>query len=209
MPADHIPRPTQESCPIVNSSISNGAIVQTDKKEKEHVQLEIVEVAPKQLQIGGEFQAIVRFENLGKAVVHVPWKTDGERVPRMSADGKEESYEVVDISLRLGTGSKRGNPEFLKAAGVLFAHFDLTSSYLELPPGGWADIRIKGRVECGYSGVLCNNFEPDDKGELGAWWYQRERTHRIDGCEENHGNYVIRELDSKPLPVVVRSSSAK
>lgn len=209
VPADHIPRPTQEICPIVNSEVSDGAIVQTDTKQKEHVQIEITEVAPPQLQIGGEFQATVRFENLGKAVVRVPWETDGERVTRMSADGKEESYQVVDISLRLGTGSKREGPVFLKAAGALFAHPDLTSSYLDLPPGTWVDIRIKGRVECGHSGVLCNDVEPDEKGELGALWYEREVTHRVEGCKEDYGNYVIRELESTPKPVVVLGSQVK
>jgi hypothetical protein len=125
-------------------------------------------------------------------------------VTRLSGDGKEESYEVVDIELRLGTGNKRGTPVFLKAAGALFAHPERPESYLAVPPGGWGDIRIDGRVACGLSGALCSDFHSDEKGELVAWWYQRELIHRIDGCKEDYGNYVVREIDSKPLNIVVR-----
>lgn len=212
-PADHVSRPTREICPVVNSTVSDGAIVQaavqSDQEEKERVQLVVVDVTPTVLQIGGEFQARVRFENLGKTAVRVPWETDGERVTHMSADGKEESYEVVDINLRLGTDIKHGSPAWLKAAGVLFARSDGASGHLDLPAGSWAEIRIKGKLTCGQSGVLCKDFEPDEKAELSAWWYEREMTHRVDGCKEDHGSYVIRELDSKPLLVVVRRSPPK
>jgi len=208
VPVDHVPTPTKEICPIVNSTVSDGAIVQPDVKEKENVQLKIVEITPSKLQIGGEFHTTIRIENHGKTVVRVPWETDGERVTRMATDGKEEGYEAVDISLQLGTGSQRGNRVFLKAAGALFANFDLPSSYLDLPPESWADLKIAGRIECRNTGGLCSNFERDERGELGASWYERQVTHRVDGCAEEHGNFVVRELESKIRPVTVLDSSA-
>lgn len=206
VPANRAHPPSKEICPVVIASNSDGAIVPADPHEKEHVQISIAEVLPTQLQIGERFELVVRFINLGKSAVRVPWEPDGERVQQVSADGKEESYEVVDLSVDLDQG---GGSIELKAAGALFDHPSVPSSFLDVPPGAWVEAKISGTLKCGLSGALCGKFQADTAGKLTAEWYQRELVHRINGCNEDYGNFVVRELKSDPIVVMVDGPSDK
>ena len=103
------------------------------------------------------------------------------------------------------TGRRRTAPVSLKASGALFADPDLNVGGMELLPGHWVDIRIKGAVECAFTGPICIDFAADGNGELVTRWYERVATHRVDGCDEDHGNFVKRELESVPLRVAVRA----
>jgi hypothetical protein len=189
----------------VNTRVSDGAIVQSvEEPTKEYLQLSVGELAPRDLQSGVNFEAVIRLTNAGTSSVRVPWEVDGEKVVRTSSDGKQEGYEVVDLGLALGTGRNRAAPVSLKAAGVLFADPELSAGGIELPPGQWVDIKIKGKAECSNTGSLCDDIVGDDHAELVARWYERVATHRIDGCNEDHGNFVRRELESKPLRIAVR-----
>jgi hypothetical protein len=74
--------------------------------------------------------------------------------------------------------------------------------------GNWIDIKLHARVECGLENCV-GNLQPDDKAALTAWWYQRVLTHRVSGCEETHGSYTVREVDSSPFTVVVKNPQQK
>ncbi|MFZ0774616.1 MAG: hypothetical protein WCA49_12240 [Candidatus Sulfotelmatobacter sp.] len=179
-----------------------------EKLRKEDLRLSVVELTPSGLQSGANFEAVIRLTNNGGSSVRVPWEVDGEKVVRTSSDGKEEGYEVVDLILALGAGRHRTAPVSLKAAGALFADPELAAGGIELPPGQWVDVKIKGKAECANTGSLCDNIVADDEGELVARWYERVSAHRINGCDEDHGNFVRRELESKPLRVAVRPPTA-
>jgi hypothetical protein len=209
VPADHVPGPSIGSCPTVKTNITRGTRTPADGSVpgKDPVELTVAEVSP--LHIGGNFTATVRLKNDGTEALAIPWETDGERVTRISESGQEESYEAADIALILKSADGKQKIVWLDAGGVLFAHPELKSSYLELQPGQWADVKIKGKLACAQEDLPCSKIGPDPHGLLTAWWYQRELTHQVHDCNDDHGNTVIRELDSKELPVVVHAAAAQ
>jgi hypothetical protein len=170
--------------------------------------LTIVDTSPAKLEIGNDFNASVRLKNIGTTAVLVPSAPDGEGVLRPSADGTEEKYEVGDISFRLTTGKQHGIPVYLNSAGALFADPDDKSSYLSLKPGTWLEIKLHARVECGMEDCM-GDIQPDNKAVLTAWWYQRVLSHRVSGCDETHQSVKVRELDSAPFTIEVKSPSTK
>jgi len=207
VPSEHISIP--ETCEKPRYSIADGQQVDTEGPTKtKELELTIVATSPVDLEIGNDFNATVRLKNVGAKAVLVPSAADGERVLRTSADGTEEKYEVGDISFRVATGKQHGIPVYLNSAGALFANPDEKSSYLSLEPGNWLDIKLHARVECGLENCMAE-IHPDDKAVLTAWWYQRVLTHRVSGCEETHGSFTVRELDSAPFTVTVRNPSTK
>jgi hypothetical protein len=204
-PNDHLPSPLSAACPTVNSTISQGnppqqpAAKEIDDKALEFT---IAEVTPPELHIGEDFTATVRLKNIGSAEILLPWQPDGERVVRISPDGKEEMYEVADVTFRLKTGAKRRTAMFLESAGALFAHPEDEASYIKLDPGRWVDVKLKGVLTCGLP-ECPDDAVPDDHAVLTAWWYQRILTHKVEGCSEDHGSSVVRQLDSAPRSIVV------
>jgi hypothetical protein len=206
-PDDHIPSPPIETCPSVNSTVSGGA-QSTDQPTPgpKSLQLTITQIIPSELHIGADFTATVRLKNIGTAGVLIPWQPDGEKVVRISQDGTKEMYEVADVSFRLRTGDKKRAPLIVQSEGALFAHPADPASYLDLAPGGWLEVKLKGTVACGLSECPVEP-EADDHAVLTAWWYQRVLTHRVQGCNEEHGSSAVREVDSAPFPVAVRPAS--
>jgi hypothetical protein len=172
------------------------------------LELTIVETTPAKLEIGNDFNASVRLKNIGTTQVLVPAIADGEQVLRSSANATEEKYEVGDISFRLMTGNPHGIPIYLDSAGALFANPDDKASYLALEPGKWLEIKLHARVECGMENCM-GEIQPDSKGVLTAWWYQRVLSHKVNGCEETHGSFTVRELDSTPFTVEVSNPTPK
>jgi hypothetical protein len=108
----------------------------------------------------------------------------------------------------LATGKSHRTPIFLSSEGALFADPDDPSTYVTLAPGNWLEIKLKGVVECGAAKCL-GALVADSAGVLTAWWYQRVLTHKVTGCEENHGSIDVRQVDSAPLRVVVHNSVHK
>ena len=208
VPADHVPGPSIGSCPTVKTNITRGLRKPDENSDpgKDPVTLTIESASP--LHIGGDFTATVRLKNQGATALQIPWEADGERVTRISASGQEESYEAADIALILKSADGKQKIVWLDAGGVLFAHPELKSSYLELSPGQWADIKVKGKLTCTQEDLPCSKIVPDPHGLLSAWWYQRELTHQVHDCNDDHGNTVIREMNSKELPVVVHAAAA-
>jgi len=206
-PDDHIPSPSSETCPNAQSTVSDGDHPQTPAtagKQDDKLELTITEVVPSDLHLGDDFTATVRLKNIGTTKVLIPWQPDGEQVTRVSKDGKQEIYEVADVAFRLKTGGQKRVPMFLDSEGALFAHPDDHATYLELEPGRWADIKLKGSVICGLPPCPVE-AEADDHAVLTAWWYQRVLTHRVDGCNENHGASTVRKLDSSPFPLAIHA----
>jgi hypothetical protein len=184
-----------------------------DKKpsaEGERLELQIMQVAPPQLTIGDEFIATVRLKNSGSSPVLVPATPDGAQLTATakSDESNEEKYEVADVSFRLATDKQHHTPMFLTSAGALFADPDDKNTYITLAPGNWLDVKIKGVVECGAAKCL-GPLQPDSDAVLTAWWYQRVLTHKVSGCEENHGSIDLREIDSAPFRVAVHDSLKK
>jgi len=207
VPAERLSVPP--SCSNPRSSVVDGGSAPPGGATKaKGLELTIVATSPAKLEIGGDFDATVRLKNVGTEAVLVPSATDGERVLRTSADGSEEKYEVADVSFRLMTGKARGVPVYLNSTGALFADPADAGSYLSLAAGQWLEIKLHARVECGLENCV-GNLEPDDKASLTAWWYQRVLTHRISGCEETHGSYPVRQVDSAPFTIVVRNPGEK
>jgi hypothetical protein len=209
VPADHVPGPSLGACPTVKTNITRGTRTPGDGSsppDASPVELTVAAVSP--LHIGGNFTATVRLKNTGSKALTIPWETDGERVTRISESGQEESYEAADIALILKSADGKQKIVWLDAGGVLFAHPDLKSSYLELAPGRWADVKVKGKLTCTQEDLPCAKIAPDPHGLLAAWWYQRELTHQVHDCNDDHGNTVIRELNSRELPVVVHAAAA-
>jgi hypothetical protein len=206
-PEDHV-APPSSSCDQVNSTVARDSQpAKPPSINEKGLQLTIAQIAPPELTNGADFTATVRLKNIGTSKVLVPWQPDGEQATRVSQDGKEERYEVADVTFRLKTGNKSRAPMFLDSQGALFANPDDPATYLELTPGRWVDIKLKGTVECGLPECPVR-IHPDDHAILTAWWYQRVLTHKVEGCNENHGSNSVRELDSAPFSVVVRASSA-
>lgn len=207
VPAEHVPGPPLGACPTVKTHVLNGAPAPAVGAEKpDAVEFTIDNVSP--LHIGGDFTATLRLKNMGTQPLFVPWETDGERVTQVSEDGQTESYEVADIALILKSAAQP-RPAWLDASAALFAHRDLKSSYLEVPAGQWAEIKVKGKLECGEEELPCGKIVPGKNSTLIAWWYERELTHQVHDCNDDHGNTVIREIDSKPLPVTVGAAPAE
>ena len=205
-PEDHIPTPSSAVCPSVRSTVSDGdprQLPSAPGKPGDKLEFTVRQIVPAELHVGEDFTATVRLKNAGATQVLIPWQTDGEQVVRVSKDGKQEIYEVADVAFRLKTGDKKRAPMFLQSDGALFAHPDDHASYLALEPGRWVDIKLKGAVVCGLSDCLAE-AEADDHAVLTAWWYQRVSTHRVDGCQEDHGAYTVRQLDSSPYPLAIR-----
>jgi hypothetical protein len=204
-PDDHIPTPT---CPNVNSTISNEDNADpppsSENKPIAPLELTITRVGPLPLHVGEEFIATVRLKNIGTAPLSIPWQPDGEKVVRVSSDGTEEKYEVADVSFRLTTAKRRA-PTPLQSEGALFAHPDDRSTYIDLEPGHWLEIKLKGTVACGLE-ECPGEIAADNHATLTAWWYQRVLTHYVKDCNEDHGSHKIREVDSPAFPVVVRAA---
>jgi hypothetical protein len=188
--------------------MADGNRADTGVTKTKELELTIVGTSPAKLEIGGDFNATVRLKNVGTKAVLVPAAVDGERALHTSADGTEEKYEVGDISFRVATGKQHGVPVYLNSAGALFADPEAKDSYLSLNPGTWLEIKLHARVECGLEDCI-GEIEPDNKAVLTAWWYQRVLTHSVKGCEETHGSYTVRELDSSPFTVEVKSPQSK
>jgi hypothetical protein len=106
------------------------------------------------------------------------------------------------------TGKKHSIPVFLSSGGALFADPEDHSSYLSLAPRNWLELKLNATVECGVD-ECPGEIRPDDQAVLTAWWYERVLIHRVSGCEETHGSLKVRELDSMPFTVVVKSSTNK
>ena len=204
-PDDHIPSPSSPPCPSVNSTISNGdsaASPAAEEKKPAAVRLTILSLAPSQLRLYDEFIATLRLQNTGTAPLLIPWESDGEKATRISPDGAEEKYEVADISFRIATGKKHAATP-LQSEGALFAYPDNPASYIRLSSGQWVELKLKGTVVCGLE-ECPGGVEPDEHAVLTASWYQRVLTHRVKDCNEDHGSYKLREVDSAPFPVVLR-----
>ena len=206
VPSEHIAIP--ETCDKPRSSVINGDQAKAGAVKAKDLELTIVETSPAKLEIGNDFNATVRLKNVGTSRVLVPSVADGEQVLRASANSNEEKYEVGDISFRLTTGKPPGIPIYLNSAGALFANPDDTASYLTLEPGKWLDIKLHARVECGMENCM-GEIQPDSKATLSAWWYQRVLSHRVTGCDETHGSFTVRELDSSPFTVEVTEPTPK
>jgi hypothetical protein len=204
VPSEHIALP--ETCDKPSSSVINGD--QAKASAVKDLELTIIETSPAKLEIGNDFNASVRLKNIGTTSVLVPSISDGEQVVRSSADASEEKYEVGDISFRLTTGRPHGLPIYLNSAGALFANPDDKGSYVALEPGKWLEIKLHARVECGMENCM-GEIQPDSKAVLNAWWYQRVLSHKVTGCEETHGSFTVRELDSSPFTVEVTSPTPK
>jgi hypothetical protein len=208
-PEDHIPSPSSTTCPTVKSTISDGAIVKgvqiqsAVSERRDKIEFIIQEIAPLKPSVGGQFSALVRLKNIGESRILIPWQPNGEQVTRVSDDGTEENYEVADVSFRLATGGKKSIAVPLRSEGALFAQPGDAAAYLRLDSGGWVDIKVKVAVVCGLEDCR-SDIKPDDHGVLTASWYQRVLTHHVKDCNENHGAYTVRELDSAVFPVVVR-----
>lgn len=207
-PDDHIPTPTADACPNLNSTITSGAVVNGVPKPSaspqttDKIELVITEITPTKLVIGGKYIASVRLKNTGASTFRVPWQPDGEKVMNVSQVDTEEQYEVADITFRLASGTKKNSPTPLTTEGALFAHPGDAMTYIDVEPGRWLDIKIKGVVECGLDRCL-SEVVADQHAVLTAWWYQRLLTHRVKGCDEDHGSYKVREADSVDFPIVV------
>ena len=212
VPPERVPGPPPDTCPKVNYSVSPAdGTKKAAPVEGERVELEIVQISPPQLTIGEEFTAMVRFKNAGTSTILVPATADGAQLTGNTDIGKgqtEEKYEVADVSFRLATGKDHRTPIFLNSTGALFADPNNRSTYVTLAPGNWLEVKLKGVVECGAAKCL-GALEADSEGVLTAWWYQRVLTHKVSGCEENHGSINVREVDSAPLRVVVHNSVKK
>lgn len=206
IPSEHIAIP--ETCDKPRSLMTNGNQAKADSAKNKELELTIVETSPAKLEIGNDFNATVRLKNVGTTAVLVPSIADGEQVLRSAAATTEEKYEVGDISFRLMTGKAHGIPIYLNSAGALFANPDDKASYLALDPGKWLEIKLHARMECGMENCL-GEIQPDSKGVLTAWWYQRVLSHKVNGCEETHGSFTVREVDSAPFTVEVTDPTPK
>lgn len=207
VPSEHIALP--QTCEKPRYTIADGEEFDKDVPIKtKDLELTIVETSPAKLEIGNDFNATVRLKNVGTRSVRVPSIADGEQALRASAEATEEKYEVGDISFRLMTGKSHGIPIYLNSAGALFANPDDKSSYFALDPGKWLEIKLHARVECGMENCL-GEVQPDSKGVLTAWWYQRVLSHKVTGCEETHGSFTVREVDSAPFTVEVANPTPK
>jgi hypothetical protein len=206
VPSEHIAIP--EICDKPRSSVVDGDQPQAVPVKAKDLELKILGTTPAKLEIGNDFNAGVRLKNIGTASVLVPSIADGEQALRSSADATEEKYEVGDISFRLTTGNPHSIPIYLNSAGALFANPDDKASYVALEPGKWLEIKLHARVECGMEDCM-GEIQPDSKAVLTAWWYQRVLSHKVNGCEETHGSFTVRELDSSPFTVEVTSPGPK
>jgi hypothetical protein len=206
VPSERISIP--ETCDKPRSSVVDGDQPKAVPAKVKDLELTILGTTPAKLEIGNDFNASVRLKNIGTASVLVPSIADGERALRSSADATEEKYEVGDISFRLATGKSHGIPVYLNSAGALFANPDDKASYVALEPGKWLEIKLHARVECGMEDCM-GEIQPDSKAVLTAWWYQRVLSHKVNGCEETHGSFTVRELDSSPFTVEVKNPSKK
>lgn len=207
-PEDHLLAPPVEICPEIKSTIEEPQSVTPKSQPDDHtLMLTISEVAPSQLHPGEDFTATVRLKNIGAAAVRVPWQPDGEQVTRASSDGSEEKYEVADVNFRVLPGKQGSLPIYLESYGALFAHPENRDSYMELQPGHWVNIRFKGTVTCGLPECSIE-IKPDEHARLTAIWYQRVLVHSIQSCNEKHSSLLVRQLDSAPLPVVIRRTDA-
>src|SRR5262249_41453122 len=121
----------------------------------------------------------------------------------ISHDGHEESYDVVDINLAITVTNMRDGPIRIKANGVLFSEPDLELFYNELLPGQWIEMKIKGKVECDAPSQSCSKYVGRG-ASIGARWYERKLTHRVDGCNVSQGNFVRRQLATKLFEVALR-----
>jgi hypothetical protein len=211
VPPERVPGPPLDTCPKVNYSVSPAdGTKKASPAEGERVALEVVQISPPQLTIGEDFTAVVRFKNAGTSPILVPATANGAQLAgdADTVGQTEEKYEVADVSFRLATGKDHRTPIFLISAGALFADPNNRSTYVTLAPGNWLEVKLRGVVECGAAKCL-GALEADSAGVLTAWWYQRVLTHKVSGCEENHGSINVREVDSAPLRVVVHNSVKK
>jgi hypothetical protein len=219
VPPERVPSPASDSCPQVHTSVSDGETPSSDGASRggktttrESLEFQIVQLSPPQLTIGEPFIADLRLKNTGSAAVLVPGVADGSQLTRSPNSGIEENaeerYEVADVSFRLATDKAHHAAIFLTTIGALFADPDDTKTYVSLAPGNWIDIKLQGTVECGAAKCL-GPLQADSDGVLTAWWYQRVLTHTVKKCDENHGAYTVREIDSSPFKVVVHNSVKK
>ncbi len=209
VPPEHVPSPSPQACDKVHSSISEGAAIEQEKGDPRvasSLEFSIVSISPAELVIGADFVANVRLKNSGLDPVLVPSFVNGEQIAPGS-DSNEEQYEVADITFRLASGKNR-TPVFLDSSGALFAQPADKSSYLVLNPGNWVDLKVKATVTCGAVKCL-TEIQPDGSAVLTGWWYQRVLTHRVSGCDENHGSREVREINSTPFKVAVRQAEPK
>lgn len=207
VPSERISPPS--TCAKVNASISTGSPGDSPSSQQPATALEvsIVGVFPFELRVGEPFAATVRLKNSGTEPILVPAFSDGEKLSHAAADGLEEKYEVGDVSFRLASGKSHATPIFLNTDGALFASPEEKDSYISLGPGQWLDIRLRAVVECGFENCSAK-INSDAHGVLTALWYQRVLTHKVDGCNEIHGSVKVREVDSGPFVVAVRSAKS-
>jgi hypothetical protein len=188
--------------------IVNGVQIQSAVSEqRDKIEFTIQEIVPIKPSVGGHFSALVRLKNIGENTILIPWQPDGEQVTHVSDDGTEEKYEVADVSFRLAAGGKKSIAIPLRSEGALFAQPGDPAAYLQLDSGRWVDIKLRVAVVCGLEDCR-SDIKPDNHGVLTASWYQRVLTHRVKDCNENHGAYTVRELDSAAFPVIVRPAVA-
>jgi len=205
-PDDHIPPPSLDECPNPTHGISQQELGKPPLSP-DGLQLTVVRVAEPRVVIGEEFTATVNLKNAGTAPVRIPWQSDGEKVVHISPDGTEEKYEVADVNFRLRTGTKQPTPMPLQSEGALFAYPENADTYLELKPGQWVEMKVKGMVFCALE-ECPGDLVPDEHATLTAWWYQRVLAHRVKACNDDHSSQPIRQLESAPFPVVVHAAPA-
>jgi len=192
-----VPRP--EACPKTDDQFIDIMCGSVRPPETGNLSLKIEDVQPSVLHLGDSYEITVRLKNIGKTKARVPWLTSGPDAMQISADGATASHQEAAISVRLESG---GNFNWIGDEVNLYANPVLSESYLDLAPGEWVTIHLKGRVECTRD-FLCKDIPVGGRAKLSAQWseYLYERTVR--DCVPHETNLTARKIESKPVRVAV------
>ena len=109
LPSEHISIP--ENCEKPRSSVLDGQEGHPEGASPKDLELTIVQTWPAKLEIGNDFNAMVRLKNIGTAAVLVPSAPDGERLLRPSADGTEEVLRARAVISAVGQLNRPSLPD--------------------------------------------------------------------------------------------------
>ena len=199
MPAQP-PASTEEAvpnCPHGRVSNNEGLMI---SKIRDKFALTIEDLSSRLVPIGSEFAATVRLKNISDRTVTVPWATSLQEV-LADQPVDEREYESATFSFKIETGIEYKRTTELQGEAMLYGAEQKAGSLLQLAPGQWASVRVRGVAACRWKSqdaTVCPGLRPDAKARLTAEWSENAVSLQNSECFIQRGNFAGPRIESHP-----------
>lgn len=185
------------NCPHGRVANTDGLMI---SKMRDKFSLSIEDLSSRLIPIGSEFSATVRLKNISDHSVTIPWAPNFQDV--IAGQPQDDwQFESATFSFRIETGVEYKRTTELEGETVLYGSDEKPATLLELAPGQWASVRVRGVTRCRYKSqdpAACPGLRPDAKARLTAEWSENGIAVQNTNCYIQRGNFAGPRTDSHP-----------